>query len=70
MKGSCPRRYGSGASAIISDGKLNAAAMAALQRQRAMTGNDCRLDILTRKYGKVYDALIGCKTQVADEASR
>jgi hypothetical protein len=54
----------------ISDGKLNAAAMAALQRQRAMTGNGCRLDVPARKYGKLCDALIGYKTQMADETSR
>jgi hypothetical protein len=42
----------------MSDGKLNAVAMAALQRQRAMTGNSCRLDTLVRGYGKVCDALI------------
>jgi hypothetical protein len=45
----------------ISDGKLNAAAMAALQRQRAKTGNTCRLDrldALVQNYGKVCDALI------------
>src|SRR5215470_12289515 len=54
----------------ISDGKLNAEAMAALQRQRAMTGNACRLDEPVRKYGKLCDALIGYKTQMADEARR
>ena len=54
----------------ISDGKLNAEAMAALQRQRAMTGNTCRLDEPVRKYGKLCDALIGYKTQMADEARR
>ena len=54
----------------ISDGKLNAAAIAALQRQRAMTGNVCKLDAPARKYGKLCDALIGYKTQTADEASR
>ena len=54
----------------VSDGKLNAAAMAALQRQRAMTGNGCRLDVPARKYGKLCDALIGYKTQMADETSR
>jgi hypothetical protein len=42
----------------ISYDKLNAAAMAALQRQRAMTGNNCRLDVLVRNYGKLCDALI------------
>jgi hypothetical protein len=45
----------------ISDGKLNAAAMAALQRQRAKTGNTCnynRLDVLVQNYGKLCDALI------------
>jgi hypothetical protein len=43
----------------ISDGKLNAAAMAALQRQRGKTGNACsRLEVLVRNYGKVCDALI------------
>jgi hypothetical protein len=42
----------------VSYGKLNAAAMAALQRQRAMTGNNCRLDVLVRNYGKLCDALI------------
>jgi hypothetical protein len=45
----------------ISDGKLNAVAMAALQRQRAKTGNACRLDrldALVRSYGKFCDALI------------
>jgi hypothetical protein len=54
----------------ISDGKLNAPAMAALQRQRAMTGNGCKLDLPARKYGKLCDALIGYKAQMADEASR
>jgi hypothetical protein len=43
----------------MSDGKLNAVAMAALQRQRAMAGNTCRLDVLIRNYGKACDALIG-----------
>jgi hypothetical protein len=45
----------------ISDGKLNAVAMAALQRQRAKTGNTCRLDrldALVGSYGKFCDALI------------
>ena len=43
----------------ISDGKLNAVAMAALQRQRAKTGNTCtRLDELVRSYGKLCDGLI------------
>ena len=45
----------------ISDGKLNAVAMAALQRQRAKTSNTCRLDrldALVRSYGKFCDALI------------
>jgi hypothetical protein len=42
----------------ISDGKLNAVAMAALQRQRAKTGHTCRLDALVRSYGKFCDALI------------
>jgi hypothetical protein len=43
----------------ISDGKLNAVAMAALQCQRAKTGNTCsRLDVLVRNYGRVCDALI------------
>jgi hypothetical protein len=43
----------------ISDGKLNAVAMAALQRQRAKAGNTCsRLDALVRSYGKFCDALI------------
>jgi len=43
----------------MSDGKLNAEAMAALQRQRAKTGNTCsRLDALVRNYGKLCDALI------------
>jgi hypothetical protein len=45
----------------ISDGKLNAVAMAALLRQRAKTGNTCRLDRLdglVRSYGKFCDALI------------
>jgi hypothetical protein len=45
----------------ISDGELNAVAMAALQRQRAKTGNTCnynRLDVLVRNYGKLCDALI------------
>ena len=43
----------------ISDGKLNAVAMAALQRQRAETGNTCsRLDVLVRSYGKLCDRLI------------
>jgi hypothetical protein len=43
----------------ISDGKLNAVAIAALQRQRAETGNSCRLDrldALVRSYGKFCDA--------------
>jgi hypothetical protein len=43
----------------MSDGKLNRVAMAALQRQRAMTGNTCGVDVLVRNYGKVCDALIG-----------
>jgi hypothetical protein len=38
--------------------RLNTAAMTALQRQRAMTSNGCRLDELVRSYGKVCDALI------------
>jgi hypothetical protein len=43
----------------ISDGTLNAVAMAALQRQRAKRGSTCnRLDVLVRNYGKVCDALI------------
>jgi hypothetical protein len=45
----------------ISDGELNAVAMAALQRQRTKTGNTCnynRLDVLVRNYGKLCDALI------------
>ncbi len=43
----------------MSDGKLNAVAMAALQRQRGKTGNTCsRLDVLVRDYGKLCDALI------------
>ena len=45
----------------ISDAKLNAVAMAALQRQRAKTGDTCRLDrldALVRSYGKFCDALI------------
>jgi hypothetical protein len=45
----------------ISDGKLSAVAMAALQRQRAKTGNTwsgSRLDVLVRNYGRVCDALI------------
>jgi hypothetical protein len=43
----------------ISDGKLNAVAMAALQRQRGKAGNTCsRLDVLVRNYGKLCDALI------------
>jgi hypothetical protein len=42
----------------MSYGKLNGVAMAALQRQRAMTGNSCRLDALVRSYGKFCDALI------------
>jgi len=43
----------------ISDGKLNAVAMAALQRQRAKSGNTCsRLDALVRSYGKLCDGLI------------
>jgi hypothetical protein len=49
----------------MSDGKLNAAAMAALQRQRAIAGNTCRLDGLVRNYGKLCDALIEHK-QMAD----
>jgi hypothetical protein len=43
----------------MSYGKLNAVAMAVLQRQRAMTGNACRLDVLVRNYGDRCDALIG-----------
>jgi hypothetical protein len=54
----------------MSDGKLNAAAIAALQRQRAMTGSVCKLDVPAQKYGKLCDALIGYKTQMADETSR
>jgi hypothetical protein len=50
----------------MSYGKLNAAAMAALRRQRAMAGNTCRLDVLVRNYGKLCDALIGHQ-QMADE---
>lgn len=43
----------------MSDGKLNAVAMAALLRQRAKAGNTCsRLDALVRNYGKLCDALI------------
>jgi hypothetical protein len=43
----------------MSDSKLNTVAMAALQRQRAKTGNTCsRLDVLVRNYGKLCDALI------------
>jgi hypothetical protein len=43
----------------ISDGELNAVAIAALQRQRAKTGNTCsRLDVLVRSYGKLCDRLI------------
>ena len=45
----------------ISHGKLNAVAMAALQRQRAKTGNTCnynKLDVLVQNYGKLCDALI------------
>ena len=43
----------------ISDGKLNAVGMAALQRQRAKTDNTCsRLDVLVRSYGKLCDGLI------------
>jgi hypothetical protein len=43
----------------ISDGELNAVAVAALQRQRAKTGNTCsRLDALVRSYGKLCDRLI------------
>jgi hypothetical protein len=43
----------------MSDGKLNAVAMAALQRQRGKTGNTCsKLDVLVRHYGKLCDALI------------
>jgi len=43
----------------ISDDKLNTVAMAALQRQRAKTGNTCsRLDVLVRSYGKLCDGLI------------
>jgi hypothetical protein len=34
----------------ISDAKLNAVAMAALQRQRAKAGNTCSLDALVRSY--------------------
>jgi hypothetical protein len=43
----------------MSDGKLNTVAMAALQRQRAKTGNTCsRLDALVRNYGNLCDALM------------
>jgi len=42
----------------MSYGKLNAVALAALQRQRAITGNNCRLEALVRNYGKFCDALI------------
>jgi hypothetical protein len=57
----------------ISDGKLNAVAMAALQRQRAKTGNTCsRLDVLVRSYGKLCDGLIDSRRAVTEstEASR
>jgi hypothetical protein len=41
----------------MSDGELNTVAMAALQRQRAKTGNTCsRLDVLVRSHGKLCDA--------------
>ena len=43
----------------MSDGKLNTVAIAALQRQRAKTGNTCsRLDALVRNYGNLCDALM------------
>src|SRR5262250_1245595 len=43
----------------MSDGKLNTVARAALERQRAKTGNTCsRLDELVRSYGKLCDGLI------------
>ncbi len=43
----------------MSYGKLNAVAIAALQRERAVTGNTCsRVDALVRNYGKLCDALI------------
>jgi curli biogenesis system outer membrane secretion channel CsgG len=43
----------------MSDGKLHAAAMTALQRQRAKSGNICsRLDVLVQNYGKACDALM------------
>ena len=55
---------------LMSDGEVNAAAMAALQRQLAKTGNTCnRLDVLVRNYGKLCDALIDsyrADTQSAD----
>jgi hypothetical protein len=53
----------------ISDGKLNSVAMAALQRQRAKTGNACsRLDVLVRNYGKLCDALIDSDRTDAESA--
>lgn len=42
----------------MSYGKLNAVAMAALQRQRAIAGNTCRLGALVRDYGDRCDALV------------
>jgi hypothetical protein len=45
----------------MSYGKLSATAMTALLRQRAMTGNDCRLDVLIRNYGRICYTLIEYK---------
>jgi len=58
----------------MSDYKLNGVAMAALQRQRAMTGNTCSsLDVLVRNYGKLCDALIDshrADTEISEAPSR
>jgi len=53
----------------ISDGKLNAVAMAALQRQRAKAGNTCsRFDVLVRSYGKLCDGLIDANKLLTNPA--
>ena len=53
----------------ISDDKLNAVAMAALQRQRAKAGNTCsRLDVLVRSYGKLCDRLIDANKLLTNPA--
>jgi len=49
----------------MSDGKLNAVAMAALQRQRAKAGKTCtKLDVLVQNYGNLCDTLIGTNKMV------